>query len=289
MPSRHPRLPMRGCPPAASSSELIDPDALLVRVSVHVMTRAWMLLLVACGSTSETTTSGSGSASTGTGPTRVTVPSNLAANDPAAAVVDRVFPRRPAFPLLSKDGNSAVVEIVTPVARSGGSTYSVGFVTAGADAWSGGEIELTTLVNGMLLALLAEARESGTVATYDADAMSEQAKVLTSRIADGGFQPFESMVESSTGKAAGPFRFKVTDEPTGAITIDITEGAKTIKSEKVEPVSTGLISDVDCLAKPRVKRAFADPARRRLLLHIGWSLPAQCEPPDDKYRLYAPT
>ena len=277
---------------------IVDPGPYVVRVSVNRMTRVWMLLLVACGSTSETTT-GSGSSIT-SGPTSgssitsgsssgPTVTRSLAASDPATAVVDKVFPRRPAFPLLSKDGNSAVVEIVTPVARSGGSTYSIGFVAVGADAWSGGEIELTTLVNGMLLALLAEARESGTVATYDAEPMIGQAKVISARIADAGFQPFESMIESSTGKAAGPFRFKVTDDPTGAITIDVTEGAKTIKSEKIEPVSTGLISDVECLAKPRVRRAFADTARRRLLIQIGWSLPAPCDAPDDKYRLLAPT
>ncbi len=259
-----------------------------MRVTLAVMRSLLVLALASCGSTSETTT-GSGSSSTGSGTTVVTVASNLAANDPAADVIEKVFRKRPAFPLLSKDGRSAVVEIVTPVARSGGSTYSVGFVTAGADAWSGGEIDLTTLVDGMLLALLVEARESGTAATYDVEAVTGQVKGITSRISDGGFTPFESMVESSTGKAAGPFRFKVTDDPTGAITIDVTEGAKTIKTETIAPISTGLIADVECLAKPRVRRVFADTPRRRLLVHIGWTLPAQCDPPDDKYRLYAPT
>lgn len=162
-------------------------------------------------------------------------------------------------------------------------------MSAGADAWSGGEIDLTTLVDGKLLALLVEARESGTAATYDVDSVTGQVKGITSRIAEGGFTPFESMIESSTGKAAGPFRFKVADEPTGAITIEITEGAKTIKTETIAPISTGLIADVECLAKPRVRRVFADTPRRRLLVHIGWNLPAACDPPDDKYRLYAPT
>ncbi len=247
-----------------------------------------LLALASCGSTSPETTTGSGSSSTGSA-SITTVASDLAANDPAAGVIDKGFGKRPAFPLLSKDGRHAVVEIVTPVARSGGSTYSVGFVTAGADAWSGGEIDLTTLVDGKLLALLVEARESGTAATYDVEGVAGQAKVITSRISEGGFTPFESMIESSTGKAAGPFRFKVTDDPTGAITVDITEGAKTIKTETIAPISTGLIADVECLAKPRVRRVFADTPRRRLLVHIGWTLPTQCDPPDDKYRLYAPT
>lgn len=260
-----------------------------MRVTFTVMRSLVLVALASCGSTPETTT-GAGSSSKGSSaPVGVGVVSSLAASDPATAVVTRIFPKRHAFPLLSKDGNSAAVEIVTPVTRSGGSTYSIGFVPAGADAWSGGEIELTTLVNGMLLALLAEAREAGTVATYDVDALTAGAKALSSRIAEGGFQPFESVIESSTGKAAGPFRFKVTDDPTGAITIDITEGANTIKSDKIEPVSTGLIADVECLAKPRVRRAFADTPRRRLLIQVGWSLPAQCDPPDDKFRLYAPT
>lgn len=248
-----------------------------------------VLALAACGSTSETTT-GPGSSGSGSAGAPI-APSGLAGNDPAAAVVEQAFGKhRPVLPMLSKDGGHAVVEIVTPVRRTGGSTYAVGFVTAGADEWSGGEIELTTIVDGQLLALLVEARETSTPATYNIDAVTSNAQAVTKRIADGGFRNFESMakIDSDGEHTVGPFRISAVDEPTGVITIVVREGPKQ-KREQIAPIPMGLIADVECLAKPRVRRAFADAARHRMLVHIGWSVPAQCEVPDDKYRLYEPT
>ncbi len=89
--------------------------------------------------------------------------------------------------------------------------------------------------------------------------------------------------------AAGPFRFKVTEEATGAITIAISEGAPQIATEQIQPIAMGRVGEVDCVALPVVKRAFSDVSRRRLLLHVGWNAgPDQCDVPDDKYRLIAP-
>jgi hypothetical protein len=244
-------------------------------------------LLVACGGKSESITTGSGSDA---GSARTT--NALDDGDPAAGVVAKAFgKRRPSFPLLSKDGSHAVVEIATPIGMSGGSTYSVGFVAAGADEWSGAEIDLTTLVDAQLVHLLVDAREESTAPTYDIASITRAANDVADRIVNEGFRPFDSSFDAivvGTPATIGPFRFTVTDEPTGTITIAVSEGSQAIGKQQIQPIPTGRVADVDCLAKPRVRRAFADTGRRRLLLQIGWNAgPPQCGTPDEKYRLFA--
>lgn len=239
------------------------------------------LVLAACGGKEPTTGSGSGS---DLRPTRV-----LDTRDPTERVVARAFgSRRPQLPLLSKDGNRAAVEIATPIGGGDGSTYSVGFVTPGADAWSGGEIELVTLVDGALVNLLAE--DPG--ATYDVDSIAQIARGIADRIVDDGFRPFDGSFDAITpGEpvVTGPFRFKVTEEATGAITIVVEERGTKIATEQIQAVPTGHVAELECVARPQVKRAFSDTGRRRLLLDIGWSTNGpQCDTPDDKYRLVAP-
>lgn len=252
------------------------------------MMRASVLMLIAAcgGKPADSPPSGSGSAKAGPGSNGI----GPSGSDPAWVVVDRAFRnQRPAFPLLSKDGNTALVEIVTPIGQSGGSTYSIGAVTAGADAWSGGvDPDLVTLVDAKLVHLLLESE----TAVFDQESITKAARGVGDRILEGGFRPFDGVFDAiGIGDlvSAGPFRFKVTEEATTAITIAISEGTQQIATEQIQPLPMGRVGDVDCIALPVVKRAFSDAGRRRLLLHIGWNTgPDQCDTPDDKYRLFSP-
>lgn len=254
-----------------------------------VMKLLVVVALAACGGKSDVPGAGSstkGSASPADGVSQ----SSPIEGDPAYAVVERAFrDKRPAFPLLSKDGNVAAVEIVTPIGQSGGSTYSVAFITPGADAWSGSD-EPITLVDAKLVHLLLDSGDTAAVAKYDIDTITKAARGISDRILEGGFRRFDTSFDAiGVGDlvAAGPFRFKVTEE-TSAITIAISEGTRQIAVEQIQPVPMGRVGDIDCLAMPVVKRAFSDAGRRRLLLHVGWKTgPDQCDAPDDRYRLVA--
>jgi len=260
------------------------------------MTHALLLVLVAaCGSKGENPTSASGSmgSANGSSGSDAITKSSPIDGDPAYAVIERAFHnKRPAFPLLSSDGGVAAVEIVTPIGQSGGSTYSVGFVRVGADAWSGAEIELTTLVDAKLAHLLLDSMDTSAVAKFDVDAITKLAAELTYRIREEGFRRFDTLFDAITvGElvSAGPFRFKVTNDATGAISIAVSEGSTQVATEQLQPVPMGRVGDTDCIARPVVKRAFSDVGRRRLLLHVGWNAgPDRCQVPDDKYRLVAP-
>ncbi len=161
-----------------------------------------LVLLVACGSKpdagvgsgSATPVPGSGSASADT-----ISKSSPIEGDPAYAVVERAFRgKRPAFPLLSKDGNVAAVEIVTPIGQSGGSTYSVAFLTAGADAWSGSDAEPITLVDAKLVHLLLDSGDTAAVAKFDIDSITKAARGISDRILEGGFRRLDSSRNLST-------------------------------------------------------------------------------------------
>ncbi len=259
------------------------------------MKPAVFVILAACGGKSDAPGPGSNAtpgSSTGSGSSDSISKSSPIEGDPAYAVVERAFRgQRPAFPLLSKDGNLAAVEIVTPIGQSGGSTYAVAFVASGADAWSGSD-EPVTLVDAKLVHLLLDSGDTVAVAKFDIDSITKAARGISDRILEGGFRRLDTSFDAiGVGDlvAAGPFRFKVTEEATSAITIAISEGTQQFATEQIQPVPMGRVGDADCLAIPVVKRAFSDTGRRRLLLHVGWNAgPDQCDVPDDKYRLFAP-
>lgn len=223
--------------------------------------------------------SGSGTGSTATQP-------GLREGDPSTAVVQRAFAgKKPTFPLLSKDGNQTAVEIITPAGLTQATTYSVGFIGVGADAWSGGaDGEQVTLVDGKLIALLLDSDTP----TYDSDSIAKAAKGIVDRTAE--FTPFERSIDAiGVGDAisAGSFTLKVVEEPTGAITVSVRDGATAIATDKIDPVPMGHVAELDCVALPHAKRVWFDTARKRLLLEVGWNAgPDQCDAPDERFRLY---
>jgi hypothetical protein len=267
-----------------------------VRVSLHVM-NTWLVLvlLAGCGSKDPApgpgSSAGSGTVAAGSGgsaqPVDAVSKSSPIEGDPAYAVIERAFKqKRPAFPLLSKDGNVAAVDLVTPIGKSGGSTYAVGFITAGADAWSGGtEPELITLVDAKLVHLLLDSMDTSAVPTIDIDTITTAATGIKQRLAEGYTRMESEVHELPVGDVIplGPFKLKITEQATSAITLEVSDGA----SVQIQPVPMGRVGDVDCVAMPRVKRAWFDTPRRRLLLHVGWSTgPDQCDAPEDLYRLF---
>lgn len=253
-----------------------------------------LLLFVACGGKSDpppAPSPGSGSGTGSAADARLAPPydavskSSPIEGDPAYAVVERAFhQRKPAFPLLSKDGNVAAVEIATPIGKSGGSSYSVGFITAGADAWSGGiEPELITLVDAKLVHLLLESMDTKTVSTFDIESITKLATSIKERLAADGFTRLASQLDEIRDGTYGGFVLKLTTEPTThVLTIDAAG-----TSVQIQPVPMGRVGDLDCVAYPEVARGWVDAARRRLLLHVGWKADAdQCDLPDAHYRLF---
>jgi len=272
-----------------------------VRVSVIMMTR-YLVLAVALAACGKKADPGHGSGSnvgsnpgsgSGVGSGSANVANNLPAEgDPTPAVVNRAFHgAKPVFPLLSKDGNTAMFELSRPVGMSVATTYAIGFTSNGSDAWSGvDEPGLESLVDGMLVSLLLDAMDRGTAPTIDLDTMSKAATRITDRIADDGYTPFEHAIgEVGVNDVipAGPFELRVT-EATGAITIAITDtSGAAVATDKVDPVAMGQVSGIDCTALPRLRKAWFDTARKRLLLQVRWHAgPDQCDRPDDKFRLF---
>jgi hypothetical protein len=236
------------------------------------------ILLFGCGGKNDSSSPGSGSgvAATQPGPKE---------GDPSTVVVQRAFAgKKPTFPLLSKDGNQTAVEIITPAGLTQATTYSIGFVGVGADAWSGGaDGEQVTLVDGKLIALLLDSDTP----TYDSDSIAKAAKGIVDRTAE--FTPFERSIDAiGIGDAitAGPFTLRV-EEAGGAITVTVRDGATAIATDKIDPVPMGHVAELECVALPHARRAWFDGPRKRLLVEVGWNPgPDQCNAPDERFRLY---
>lgn len=250
------------------------------------MKRWCLIALAACGGKADP---GSGSATGSTTGTNTTAPA-IDESDPTMQVVTRAFAgKRPALPLLSKDGNAAAVEIATPIVMSGGKTYSIGFVTAGADAWSGGtQPEMITLVDAKLVHLLEAGMETSAAPVIDIDSIKQLATGVSERLAADAYAPFEKQLDAIGVRDAislGPFTLQVTEETTGAITIAVSAQERT--TTQIQPMPMGQVGTVECVAMPRVKRAWLDGGRGRLLLQVGWNTgPEQCDTPDEQFRLF---
>jgi hypothetical protein len=206
--------------------------------------------------------------------------------DPALAVVERAFKsKKPAFPLLSKDGRTAAVELLTPIGKSGGSTYSVGFITMNQSA------VIVPLVSAKLMRLLLESMDTIAVSTFDIEAITTTAHYVTERLEREGFTRFDDSVDQlrvGDGIPVGPFRIRI-GASVDWIEIELSLDGARVAAERVDAVPMGRVGDFDCVARPVAKRAWFHRARKRLLVQVGWNPgPDQCDVPDVRFRLHGP-
>jgi len=248
------------------------------------------MLAVACGKHgTESNAGGSGSnppLHTGSG-SAVGSATLRGDHDPTSAIVKQAFGgNQPAFPQLSKGGNTAAVELQTQVGLSGVSTYAVAFIP------TNGAPHLVTLVDAKLVHLLLESLETGEAPTFDIVTLTRTATEITTRFAREGFTAFEGTVdELGVGDeiSAGPLKLKVTEAPDGGILVRVMNATGApLTTDAIAPTPMGNVGDIDCTSNPIARKAWFDAARKRVLLQISWNAgPDQCDSPDDQYRLWA--
>ena len=252
---------------------------------------AVVVVLLGCGKRASEPTAGSASGSgspvsVGSGSGRVVEP--MADENPTVAVVKAAFGGNvPAFPQLSKDGNTAAVELDTQVGLTSATTYAVAFVgTAGAPVAS-------TLVDGRLAQVLLEGSSApGKPAAIDTAALAKTAGSITRRLQDEGFSAFEHKIEEvAPGEpiAAGPAKLSLAEADDGSLAITVIDDkGKQVTKDAIKPVDMGKVADLECVSQPIARHAWFDTARRRVLVEVGWNAgPDQCNAPDALYRLYA--
>src|SRR6185369_12163114 len=125
---------------------------------------------------------------------------------------------------------------------------------------------------------------------YDREQLTNRAGTILARLSGEKFTAFAGSVSpvpdlpqvavgrhflELTADAAG-LRIQVTD-PSGAI--DATDN--------IAAQQTPMVGDQQCMAKPKVTRAWFDEPRKRVLVELGWALTPPCVAPESQYRLFA--
>src|SRR5262245_7508594 len=168
---------------------------------------------VACGKRSEPaggSGSGSGSAAGSAVGSSGSASTEPPIDDPTAPVVKAAFGGHvPAFPRLSKGGQTAAVVLEAQLVLTSVTTYSVAFVgTSGAPV-------VTPLVDAKLAQVLLEGSSSdGKPAKIDTAAVAAAASAVTKRLQDEGFSAFEKKIEElAVGEptAAGPAKLQLAE------------------------------------------------------------------------------
>jgi hypothetical protein len=203
-------------------------------------------------------------------------------DDPIGDIVARAFGgKKPALPLLSKDGNNAAVEMreFTTGVRS----YGVGFVAPR------GKAKVIELVDWKQAEAIAQQRLGGEPATkIDSGKIASVATKVKEELTD--FTAFEGVVDEigvPDFAEAGPFKLQTTQTAKGALTLTVHENGKQIGIAKLEPQLVSEPGDGAIIAWPTPVRAWYDNARKRLLVHVSWTnVPDASVNPPDIYRLF---
>jgi hypothetical protein len=205
--------------------------------------------------------------------------------DPTLTVIERAFRnQRPAFPLISKDGDTAVVDVITRSNDKGWLTYTVEYLGANATTAA----ERIPLVDAPLMTLLGNERDASKIPMTEVKRITKAAKRINDRTVDEGFARFEGQIDKvgAKGSRAGDFAVVVKDE----MVVKVAHTSKwQAETPKLEATPMPKVGSIECNAQPKLRRVFFDNGHKRVLVHIGWETGAdQCTLPDDRYFFMGP-
>lgn len=206
--------------------------------------------------------------------------------DATLTVIERAFRnQRPAFPLISKDGETVVVDLKTRSNEKGWLTYTVEYIGVNATTAA----ERIPLVDAPLMTLVGTARDASAIPMSEVKRITKAAKRINDRTHEDGFARFEGSIDKVTGKdvTAGPFR--ITRVGDGDLVLRVSQGRFEADTPKLEATPMPKVGASDCVAQPKLQRVFFDGPRKRVLIHVGWETgPDQCSLPDDRYFFIGP-
>lgn len=202
--------------------------------------------------------------------------------NPTLTVIERAFRnQQPAWPLLSKDGQTAVVALPTRTAPDGWLTFSVAYLAPNqAEA-----ADLVPLIDRPLMTTIHTKLDTAAIAMPRVKQLVKAARRINDRVAEGGFTPFGGRLDKlpASGRA-GSFKLQLAEGEA----IEVTLGDWTTTTPRLEAQRMPEVGEVECVAQPALRRVLFDDPRKRVLVHYGWEAPATCALPDDRYFLVGP-
>lgn len=199
------------------------------------------------------------------------------AGNPTLTVIERAFRnQQPAWPLLSKDGETAVVALPTRQAPNGWLTFAVEYVGVNRAQ----PLERIPLIDASLMTTIHTALDTAAIAMADVKVLVKAARRINRRVAEEEFSRFDGQLVEISASVAGTFKIRRSE---GEV-VEVTRGDWRAETPKLPNVGTG-----DCVAHPVLRRVFFDNRRKRVLVHLGWEVAAAtCALPDDRYYLLGP-
>jgi hypothetical protein len=209
--------------------------------------------------------------------------------DPTPAVVARAFGGRvPTLPMLAGDGRDAVVELRTPVGRTGVSTYAIAFVLVD------GASEVVWLVDRKTADLLHDRARagggSGKAVAIDEARIARAANSVTRRLRTGRYAPFEGTLTElpANQRIEFPNASVQLTEGVDGLTVTLVDAKRgPVRRDVVRARPMEKFADLDCISEPLPRAAYFDQKRRRVLIRIGWNAgPDRCDGPPAEHRLW---
>jgi hypothetical protein len=201
--------------------------------------------------------------------------------NPTLTVIERAFRnQQPAWPLLSNDGQTAVVALPTRNGPKGWLTFTVEYLGANREQ----PLQRIPLIDAKLMTTIHTALDTAAIAMADVKVLTKSAKRINERMREDGFTRFGGEIDKLAANRAGAFKLGRRDQ---VLTVSLRDwSAETPRLEAQQMPSAG---DIDCVAEPVLRRLFFDDSRKRVLVHYGWETTAdQCSLPDDRYYLLGP-